>query len=102
MRRSRSMLKRRVVFPMLCGGAVDVWHSRRWKAPCRSHVKTDSDLLVSNKIDLAPNVGAALGVMRADTKRMRGARPFVLTNLKTKAGPGEVITFIERKRMPAA
>ena len=48
---------------------------------------TKSDLFVINKTDLAPHVGADLGVMEADTRRMRGARPFVMTNLKTQAGP---------------
>ena len=47
---------------------------------------TRSDLLVINKIDLAPLVGADLGVMESDTKRMRGERPFVFTNLKTGHG----------------
>ena len=58
---------------------------------------TKSDLFVINKTDLAPYVGADLEVMRADTLRMRGARPFVMTNLKTKAGLGEVISFIEQR-----
>ena len=60
---------------------------------------TKSDLFVINKTDLAPHVGADLGVMEADTKRMRGAKPFVMTNLKTKAGLDEVVAFIERKGM---
>ncbi|MBT9457793.1 MAG: urease accessory protein UreG [Burkholderiaceae bacterium] len=63
---------------------------------------TKSDLLVINKIDLAPYVGANLDVMRADTHRMRGARPFVMTNLKTQAGLDEVIAFIERKGLMLA
>jgi urease accessory protein len=58
---------------------------------------TKSDLLVINKTDLAPHVGANLEVMRHDTERMRGARPFVLTNLKTGAGLEDVIDFIERR-----
>src|SRR5882724_2692082 len=58
-----------------------------------------SDLLVINKTDLAPYVGADLGVMEADTKRMRGAKPFVMTNLKTLQGVAEVVAFIERKGM---
>jgi urease accessory protein len=58
---------------------------------------TRSDLLVINKIDLAPYVGANLDIMRSDTHRMRGARPFVMTNLKTQAGLDEVIGFIEQK-----
>ncbi len=55
---------------------------------------TRSDLLVINKIDLAPMVGADLGVMEADTKRMRGERPYVFTNLKTGDGLAEVVSFI--------
>ncbi len=47
---------------------------------------TRSDLLVINKIDLAPHVGASLEVMESDTRRMRGERPFVFTNLKTGEG----------------
>jgi urease accessory protein len=57
---------------------------------------TRSDLLVINKIDLAPHVGASLAVMEADTKRMRGARPFVFTNLRTGEGVATVTGFIER------
>ena len=56
---------------------------------------TRSDLLVINKIDLAPLVGADLGVMEADTRRMRGARPFVFTNLRAAVGVDEVARFIE-------
>jgi urease accessory protein len=55
---------------------------------------TKSDLLVINKIDLAPMVGASLEVMRRDTDRMRGKRPYVLTNLKAGLGVDEVIAFI--------
>ncbi|MCA3225434.1 MAG: urease accessory protein UreG [Burkholderiales bacterium] len=55
---------------------------------------TKSDLLVINKTDLAPHVGADLDVMRHDTERMRGARPYVMTNLKTGAGVERVIEFI--------
>jgi urease accessory protein len=58
---------------------------------------TKSDLLVINKIDLAPHVGAALSVMRHDAARMRGDRPFVMTNLKTGIGLDEVVQFIERQ-----
>jgi urease accessory protein len=57
---------------------------------------TKSDLLVINKIDLAPMVGASLEVMDRDTKRMRGNRPFVFTNLKTGQGVDTVIEFIQR------
>jgi len=56
---------------------------------------TKSDLLVINKIDLAPMVGASLEVMERDARRMRGERPFVFTNLKTGQGLGPVIAFIE-------
>ena len=58
---------------------------------------TKSDLLVINKIDLAPHVGASLEVMELDTRRMRGQRPFVFTNLKTGTGVEEVIGFIEHR-----
>jgi len=63
---------------------------------------TKSDLFVINKTDLAPYVGANLDVMAADTKRMRGARPFVMSNLKTKTGLAEVVKFIETKGMLVA
>jgi len=55
---------------------------------------TRSDLLIINKIDLAPLVGASLEVMEQDTRRMRGDRPFVFTNLKTGAGLETVAAFI--------
>src|ERR1700749_2163674 len=58
---------------------------------------TRSDLLVINKTDLAPHVGASLDVMEADTRRMRPNRPHVMTNLKTKAGLADVIEFIETR-----
>ncbi|BAZ91499.1 urease accessory protein G [Raphidiopsis curvata NIES-932] len=58
---------------------------------------TKSDLLVINKTDLAPYVGADLNVMERDTKRMRGDRPFILTNLKTQVGLTDVIDFIISK-----
>jgi urease accessory protein len=60
---------------------------------------TASDLLVINKIDLAPYVGASLEVMASDTRRMRGLRPFVFTNLKTGEGLDEVIRFIRHQGM---
>jgi urease accessory protein len=55
---------------------------------------TKSDLLIINKIDLAPHVGASLEVMERDAKKMRGERPFVFTNLKTGHGLDRVIAFI--------
>ena len=58
---------------------------------------TRSDLLVINKIDLAPYVGASLEKMRADAKRMRGERPFVMTNLKKGEGLDRIVAFIEAK-----
>jgi urease accessory protein len=60
---------------------------------------TRSDLLVINKIDLAPYVGASLEVMDRDARQMRGARPFVFTNLKTGHGLDDVVRFIEREGM---
>jgi len=62
---------------------------------------TKSDLLVINKIDLAPHVGASLEVMDRDAKRMRGSKPFVFTNLKQKQGLAEVVEFIVREGMLA-
>lgn len=56
-----------------------------------------SDLLIINKIDLAPHVGASLEVMERDARKMRGERPFVFTNLKTGQGLGTVIQFILRE-----
>lgn len=56
---------------------------------------TKSDLLVINKIDLAPMVGADLGVMERDAKKMRGEKPFVFTNLKTRQGLDVVIDLIQ-------
>ena len=58
---------------------------------------TRSDLLVINKTDLAPHVGASLEVMAADTRKMRGDRPFVMTDLKTETGLGGVVRFIEER-----
>ncbi len=60
---------------------------------------TKSDLLVINKIDLAPHVGASLEVMEHDARRMRGDRPFVFTNLKTGTGLEHVQDFIIRAGM---
>jgi urease accessory protein len=60
---------------------------------------TRSDLLVINKIDLAPYVGASLEVMEQDTRRMRGDKPFVFSNMKTRQGLDQIIEFIEFKGM---
>jgi urease accessory protein len=62
---------------------------------------TRSDLLVINKIDLAPYVGASLEVMERDSKRMRGERPFVFTNLRTGQGLERILDFIEHRGMLA-
>ena len=62
---------------------------------------TRSDLLVINKIDLAPHVGASLEVMARDTKRMRGESPHVFTNLKTGQGLDEIVEFIIQEGMLA-
>jgi urease accessory protein len=58
---------------------------------------TKSDLLIINKIDLAPMVGASLDVMDRDSRKMRGERPFLFTNMKTGKGLVEIIDFIEKK-----
>jgi len=58
---------------------------------------TRSDLLIINKTDLAPYVGASLEIMEADARRMRGAKPFVFTNLKKGEGVREICDFIVRE-----
>jgi urease accessory protein len=58
---------------------------------------TRSDLLVINKIDLAPYVGASLEVMRRDTTKMRGDRPFVFANVRAGTGVEEIATFIQKR-----
>ncbi|HBX58790.1 MAG TPA: urease accessory protein UreG [Methylophaga sp.] len=58
---------------------------------------TKSDLLVINKTDLAPFVGASLEVMDRDSKRMRGERPFVFSNLKQEDGLDQIVAFIEKQ-----
>jgi urease accessory protein len=63
---------------------------------------TRSDLLVINKTDLAPYVGASLEVMEADTRRMRPGRPFVFSNLKQGLGLDEIVAFVVREGMLAA
>lgn len=60
---------------------------------------TKSDLLVINKIDLAPYVGASLEVMDRDAKKMRGERPFIFSNMKTGEGVQQIIDFIIEKGM---
>jgi len=63
---------------------------------------TRSDLLVINKIDLAPMVGASLEVMERDATKMRGARPFVFSNLKNGTGLEKIVQFIETEGMLCA
>lgn len=60
---------------------------------------TKSDLLVINKTDLAPMVGASLEVMERDTKKMRGDKPFIFTSLKKEEGLAEIISFIKKNGM---
>jgi urease accessory protein len=60
---------------------------------------TKSDLLIINKIDLAEYVGASLEVMDSDSKKMRGDKPFIFSNLKTEQGLNEIIKFIEVEGM---
>lgn len=62
---------------------------------------TKSDLLVINKIDLAPMVGASLAIMEEDTKRMRGTRPYVMSDMKAGAGLAEIVAFIEKQGLLA-
>jgi len=62
---------------------------------------TKSDLLIINKIDLAPMVGASLEVMERDARRMRGERPFVFTNLRTGVGADAVVRFVVERGMLA-
>jgi len=58
---------------------------------------TRSDLMIINKIDLAPLVGASLEVMERDARRMRGERPFIFSNLRAGVGVAEIAAFIETK-----
>lgn len=57
---------------------------------------TRSDLLIINKIDLAPYVGADLSVMERDSKKMRGDKPFLFTDLRNKVGISEIVSWIEK------
>jgi urease accessory protein len=57
---------------------------------------TRSDLLVINKIDLAPMVGASLEVMDRDARKMRGSRPFVFSNMRSGEGLETIVAFLER------
>lgn len=63
---------------------------------------TKSDLLIVNKTDLAPLVGASLQIMEEDTRRMRGARPYVMSDMKSRAGLDRIVQFIEAKGLLAA
>lgn len=63
---------------------------------------TKSDLLIINKTDLAPMVGASLQVMDQDAKRMRGERPFLFSNMKTQDGLEQIIAFIEKQGLLVA
>ena len=60
---------------------------------------TKSDLLIINKTDLAPHVGADLGIMERDARAQRGDRPFVFTNMRTGEGVGEIVSFIGKEGM---
>ena len=63
---------------------------------------TKSDLLVINKTDLAPHVGASLEVMDRDARKMRGDRPFVFTNLKTREGIEPIAEFVVTRGLLAS
>jgi len=58
---------------------------------------TKSDLLVVNKIDLAPLVGASLSIMEEDTRRMRGERPYVMSDMKSQTGLQDIVSFIRAR-----
>ncbi|MDO7252911.1 urease accessory protein UreG [Helicobacter cappadocius] len=60
---------------------------------------TRSDLLIINKIDLAPYVGADLGVMERDSKKMRGEKPFIFTNIRSKEGVDKIISWIKKNAL---
>jgi len=80
------------------GGVIDVAEGEKIPRKGGPGI-TRSDLLVINKIDLAPYVGASLEVMAQDSRRMRGERPFVLTNLREGKGVEEIAEFIVREGM---
>ena len=63
---------------------------------------TKSDLLVINKTDLAPLVGASLPIMEEDTRRMRGERPYVMSDMKARTGLPDIVRFIEKRGLLAA
>lgn len=63
---------------------------------------TKSDLLVINKTDLAPMVGASLAIMEEDTQRMRGTRPYVMSDMKAGTGLAEIVRFIEKRGLLTA
>ncbi|ANN80347.1 urease accessory protein UreG [Bordetella flabilis] len=63
---------------------------------------TKSDLLVINKTDLAPMVGASLSIMEEDTRRMRGERPYVMSDMKAGTGLAEIVSFIEKRGLLGA
>ncbi|MBC6906001.1 urease accessory protein UreG [Saccharophagus sp. K07] len=60
---------------------------------------TKSDLLIINKIDIAPYVGADLSVMDRDARKMRGEKPFIFSNLKDGTGVADIVAFIEKQGM---
>lgn len=76
-----------------------------WGIPLQSAVESyvwewlENQVLIINKIDLAPYVGASLAVMEQDTLCMRGDKPFVFSNMKTGQGVDEIVRFIEREGM---
>jgi urease accessory protein UreG len=81
--------------PALAGGLGCILFARSEVSPCKGGPGvTCSDLLVINKIDLAPAIGADLEVMHRDAQKMRDTRPFVFTNLKSGEGVPTVIAWL--------
>jgi 23S rRNA-/tRNA-specific pseudouridylate synthase len=82
----------------LQGGEILCWRRPPWREEAIPDqwqtIHDDGDLLVINKIDLAPQVGADLAVMEQDTQRMRGDRPWCFTNLQSGDGLEEVVAFL--------